>query len=66
MLVGDDVVFVFGIGRLVLWRDVDFFVGEVWGTVEFLLYDGFSLVGEERWGWARVGYFEEVGDAGLV
>lgn len=28
MLVGDDVVFVFGVGRLVLWRDVDVFDGE--------------------------------------
>lgn len=27
VLVGDDVVFVFRVGRLVLWRDVDLFVG---------------------------------------
>lgn len=66
MLVGDDVVFVFWVGRLVLGRNVDFFVGEVWGPIEFLLFEDVWSVGGEIWVEVRVGYFEEVGDAGLV
>ena len=62
MLVGDDVVFVFRVGRLMLRWDVDFLVGEMPGTVEFLV----RLVGGQKRLEVRVSYFEEVGDAGLV
>ena len=37
MLVWHNIVFVFRIGRLVLWRDVDFLVGKVRRTIELLL-----------------------------
>ena len=69
MLVRHDVVFVFGVGRLVLGGHVDGFVGEVRGAVEFLMGKGL-VVGkggdvDGRW---EVGdtYLEEVSMTGLV
>ena len=66
MLVGDDVVFVFRVGRLVLWRDVDLFVGEMWAPVKFLGAKRRVVSGWGSWVSERGVYFEEVGDAGLV
>lgn len=45
MLVRHDVVFVFWVGRLVVRGDVDGFVGEVGGAVEFLVDGQGGLVG---------------------
>jgi len=48
VLVGDDVVFVFWVQRLVLWRDVDGFVGEVGGAGEFLGGVSMGVKGSRR------------------
>ena len=53
VLVGNDVVFVFRVGRLVLWRNVDFFVGKVWGPVEFLVAGRRGVSGWRNWGSGR-------------
>lgn len=54
MLIGYYIILVFGVRRLVLGRDVDFFVGELGRAVELFEEVGDAWVGEVDVGVGRV------------